>query len=171
MQARWHMLQSDQTEPSPPRYSLSRMWRLTVLGIVKMQEENVSQWIQKYLYNQYLHQRHRPGQCAGVPQPLTRRLSVSHPDVWCRQHLSSFFPEEIWPPFNLKLNPVNVSWFPSHQSSRARSPETLTPVLPPSVATSKLHGGTWTRTPCGARATQRQGVSSPWEGRGCPILV
>ena len=62
----WRMLPSDQTKPSPPRYSLSRMWRLTALSIVKILEENVFQWLKMPTYdNQYLNQRHHPEQCIG----------------------------------------------------------------------------------------------------------
>ena len=41
-----------------------------------------------------------------LPQPLTRRHGVSHPDVWCREHLSSSITEEMRSPSNPKLNPV-----------------------------------------------------------------
>ena len=44
-----------------------------------------------------------------LPQPLTRRLGVSHPDVWCRQHSAPSFPKEMWPPLNHKLNSMDFS--------------------------------------------------------------
>ena len=43
--------------------------------------------------NQYISQCHPPEQCTGSHSRKTRRLGVSHPDIWCREHLSSSITE------------------------------------------------------------------------------
>ena len=159
----WRMLPSDQTKPSPPRYSLSRMWRLITLDIVKMLEENVSQLLKMPMKTKILTNV--------IAQDSAPAPTTANTQTWCVAPKRMVHRASKLLHYRRKWGHLrNLSWtqwtFPPDQSSRVRSPEASTPVSPFSNATSKLHGGTWTRTPCGARAPQRRGVSRPREGRG-----
>ena len=64
--------------------------------------------------NQYLNKTSLPRIVHRLPQPLKRKRGVSHPNVWCTEHLNSSFnlhplPEKMRSPSNPKLNPVDFS--------------------------------------------------------------
>ena len=159
----WRMLPSDLTKPSPPRYSLSRMWRLTALGIVKMLEENVFQWLKMPMKTNI--------SANVITQNSATALTAANTQTWCvtPRRMVQKAPQLLhyWRKWGHlpTLSWTQLAFTPDH-ASRARSPEAPAPVSPPSNATSKLHGGTWTKTTCGARAPQRRDVSGPRERRG-----